>query len=54
MVRTETRCAITLCYPCVPISSLGPENVKICGVECRVIEVFASDTCLDRLAEIQA
>ena len=36
MVRSDIKFAITLCYPCVPISSLGPENVMIYGVECWV------------------
>jgi len=49
MVRSEIKSAIALCYPCVPVSSLGPENVMIYGVECWVDAVFESVSCLDRL-----
>jgi len=48
MVRSDTKSGITLRYPCVPASRLGPENVMIYGVECCVDAVLASVSCLDR------
>jgi hypothetical protein len=42
MVRSDIKSTITLCYPCVAASNLGPENVMIYGVECCVDVVFAS------------